>query len=160
MRLRDIGDAHVYSSAGNAIAVRAAVLIEDSDEGSTWGGQLWPYRPLALTPGRYVLRVRGEDLGAITVHRVRVGSEREVAGFTGMHAPGEALRALFLAGGAAQAGPLPRFPRVADDVEPTALARLAQALATLLRPLRLLSRRLSNRRGWGPSSIRGAGGRQ
>ena len=146
MRLRDIGDAALCSAAGDAISVRAAVMVVEEGAGAAWGGLVWPYRPLALTPGLYTLRVRGEDIGQVTVYSVRVEGEREVGELTGEEPPGPLLRRLARSGRAAHPGRGPQFPRVAGEVEPTPLAVLAGAIGAGLgrvfaRPGRRLSRR-------------------
>ena len=147
MRLRDIGEAAVWSTAGSAVAVRAAVLVTEGTAGPVWGGQLWPYRPLALTPGRYTLRVRGQDLGALTVESVRSEGQREVADFVGEGPPSELLQELAAAGGGARPGREPRFPRVAGEVEPTGLSKALTALvATLWRMLTAPRRAVARRR--------------
>ena len=156
MRLRDIGDAHVCSAAGVAIAVGVAVLLTESEAGPAWGGQLWPYRPLALTPGRYILRVRGMDIGPITVAAVRATGDREVADFTGDDPPTPLLRRLAEAGGAGRPGRGPSFPRVAGDVEPTPVAAVLAAMTAGLRRTLGLPYRLTSRRGWGRERLRGA----
>lgn len=154
MRLRDIGDADVCSAAGEAVAVRAAVLVSEGESNVSWGGQLWPYRPLALHPGRYTLRVRGEDVGTLQIQAVHV-TERGVADFLGEGTPSDALLRLIVAGGAAHPGRSPRFPRVAGEVEPTVLAMLFGSVGGVLRgvltaPLRLTTRRRSG----GPARLR------
>src|SRR6266542_3765074 len=146
VRPRDLGEAHVIGEAGMAIAVRASVLVGAGDEGPAWGGQLRPYRPLTLTPGRYLLRVCGEDLGAIRVRAVRNSPDRELADFLGEGTPGAALRHLLTAGAAPVAARPPSFPRVAGAVEPTLVGRflftVGAALWLIVRvPKRLLARR-------------------
>lgn len=143
MRLRDLGDAHVIGEAGNAIAVHVAVSFAGDGDGPRWSGRLRPYRPLALTPGRYTLRICGEDIGALAVQTVRHTGDHELADFLGIGAPGEPLRELAAAGGARNAAP-PRFPRVASAVEPTALAKLLAPFAAAFG--RLLARRIARRR--------------
>jgi hypothetical protein len=133
VRLSDLGDAALCSAAGDAIGVRAAVLIVEGAEGLRWGGQVWPYRPLALTPGRYTLRVRGEDLGVVTVQAVHVTGNREVGDFAGMGAPSARLRRLAGSGGGAQPGRNPKYPRVVRDRDQLPVAALAGSLAAGLR---------------------------
>lgn len=150
MRLRDIGDADLCGASGVAIACRVAVSIQDDDDGTHWSGQVWPYRPLALTPGRYVLRVRGEDGGQVRVGRSNSGGEREVAPYTGISTPSDLVRALAASGGAA-AEPKngPRFPRVGGDVQPTALAQTLTRVGGVIWAVLSPSRRPKSRRGWG-----------
>lgn len=150
MRLRDIGDADLCGASGVAIACRVAASIQDGDDGTRWSGQVWPYRPLALTPGRYVLRVRGEDGGQVRVGASNVTGEHEVAPYTGIGAPSELVRALAASGGAA-AEPKhgPRFPRVGGEVQPTALALILARVGGVIRAVLSPSRRPKSRRGWG-----------
>jgi hypothetical protein len=133
VRLSDLGDAALCSENGDAIGVRAAVLIAEGTNGVVWGGQVWPYRPLALTPGRYLLRVRGEDLGLLTVRAVHISGDREVGDFTGVGPPSARLRRLAGRGGGAQPGRNPRYPRVARDIDAAPVAALAGSLAAGLR---------------------------
>ena len=146
MRLRDIGEAAVWSTAGSAVAVRAAVLVTEGAAGPVWGGQLWPYRPLALTPGRYTLRVRGQDLGALIVESVRTDGQREVAEFVGEGQPSDLLQQLAAAGGGARPGREPRFPRVAGEVERTVLSKVLTVLVATLRRIFTAPRRTAVRR--------------
>ena len=145
-RLRDLGDAHVIGDGGAAVAVRAAILIAESGSGLAWAGELRPHRPLALRPGRYVLRVRGEDRGVLSVRSVRARQDHEVADFVGEGPPDAALQGLALHGGSP--GPVrpPHFPRIATAVEPTGFGRAGSTLARLAfrlvaAPIRLLRRR-------------------
>ena len=131
-RLRDLGEAHVLSAAGNAVACQASVLIAGGEDAPAWSGQLWPYRPLALAHGRYTLRVRGEDLGALTVQAIRMEPDREVAEFVGVGAPSQRLRELASRGGMPGRVRDQRFPRVGAEVESTALAALVARLASVL----------------------------
>jgi hypothetical protein len=145
-RLRDLGEAHVCSAAGNAIAVRVAVLLTDGESAAGWGGQIRPYRPLALTPGRYTLRIRGEDLGLLTVRSLRPDGDTELADFVGEGAPTERLRGLIEGGGMAYRVHEARFPRVAGEVEPTALAMILGPIGAVLKRLVSVPSRLSGRR--------------
>jgi hypothetical protein len=145
-RLRDLGDAHVIGEAETAVAVRAAVLIAESATGRIWAGELRPYRPLALTAGRFVLRVRGEDLGVLYVQAVHTRHDREIGDFIGEGEPSAALLQLAARGGSPRAARQPRFPQVAGAVETTALGHVLGAIShTALRlatvPVRLVSRR-------------------
>jgi hypothetical protein len=145
-RLRDLGDAHVIGEAGAAVAVRAAVLIAETGSGLAWAGELRPYRPLALTPGRYVLRVRGEDHGALHVRSIYARQDYEVAAFMGEGPPDLALQRLALRGGSPGPARRPHFPRVAGAVEPTGLGQAITILRRpavwlLTAPIRLLGRR-------------------
>lgn len=153
MRLRDIGDVHLCSASGLALPARAAVLLHEDQSGARWGGQLWPYRALAVTPGRYTLLSRGEALGAITVRMVRAHNGREVADFTGDLPPCDALRRQASHGGGARFGHAPRYPRVSGDVEPTFLVRVIATLAVLISVFVTLPRRIG-RRGWGRPTLR------
>ena len=139
MRLRDIGEVAIWSGTGNAVAVRAAILIHTGATGPGWGGQLWPYRPLALTPGRYTLRVRGEDIGMLAVEVVRTEGDREVGDFVGDGAPSRRLLQLVAQSRGVHAGRGLRFPRVAGEVERTSLSKTLSVVGAPLR--RMLGRR-------------------
>lgn len=128
MRLSDLGEVALCSTSGDAIGVRAAVLIVEREDGVAWGGQVWPYRPLALTPGRYTIRVRGEDLGWIIVHEVHIAGEREVGDFSGLGRPSPRLLELVRRGGDAHPGRGPRYPRVARDTESDPFTVIAGSL--------------------------------
>ena len=134
-RLRDLGEAHILSAAGNAVACQASVLIDGGEDAPAWTGQVRPYRPLALAYGRYTLRVRGEDLGALTVQAIRMELDREVAEFVGVGPPSQRLRELASRGGVPGRVRDRRFPRVGAEVEPTVLAALVARLASVLRRL-------------------------
>lgn len=152
-RLRDIGDADLCSSDGMALACRVAVSIDAEDEGA-WSGQVWPYRPLALTPGPYTVRIRGEDVGAVRVAGSTMHGDREVASFVGFGRPGADLRALTTHGGVASS-PKRRapFPRVSGEVQPTMLAVIVGALVGMARGLLTPARRGGARRGWGSETL-------
>lgn len=132
MRLRNIGEAVVCSPSGNAVSVRAAVLLSETAAGPGWSGEVRPYRPLALAPGRYTLRVRGEDLGALVIQTLHGDGEREVGDFQGVGPPSARLRDVVARGGSGSGRGTP-FPRVAGEVEATQLAKVLTWLAGVAR---------------------------